>query len=176
MFLPSLRLPRFADQYVLYGAPSAIAQMASVQTADIRDAQAAAAIPVLRALQARGARLVFEAPTPMFDSPGFRCADWFDRENPICHGGDTVERAMIEHLRAPVLQAYARLSAAVPDVYVWDPLPVLCPGSVCSAYRDGRPLLFDGDHLSGYGDAVLFPSFLSFIENLPRGGSAVRQG
>ena len=51
----------------------------------------------------------------------------------------------------------------VPDVSVWDPFPILCPEQTCSAYREGRPLFFDGDHVSGYGNRLLAPSFGEFV-------------
>jgi hypothetical protein len=38
-------------------------------------------------------------------------------------------------------------------------LPTLCPGSICSAFANDRPLYFDGDHLSGFGNAVLVDAF-----------------
>ena len=41
---------------------------------------------------------------------------------------------------------------------LWDPMPVLCDDALCPAQRDGRPLFFDGDHLSAHGNRVLLPS------------------
>jgi hypothetical protein len=75
-----------------------------------------------------------------------------------------MERKEIEALRAPVLDVYAALAARVPNVLVWDPMETLCPGpGPCSAYLGDRPLFFDGDHLSGYGNKVLVPSFAAFM-------------
>jgi hypothetical protein len=39
-------------------------------------------------------------------------------------------------------------------------MPLLCPHTNCSAYLEGRPLYFDGDHLSGHGNRLLYPAFL----------------
>jgi hypothetical protein len=72
-------------------------------------------------------------------------------------------RDVIFDLRAPVLSAYAQFTQAVPSVAVWDPLPALCPGAFCSQSADGRPLFFDGDHLSGFGDRLLEPGFAAFL-------------
>jgi len=108
-----------------------------------------------------------EAPTPVFPAPAFRCADWFDRANPICTGGTMINRAQMDQLRAPVLAVFASFMRQVAGVYVWDPLPPLCPGQVCSASQSGRPLFFDGDHLSAHGDLLLLPDFLRFIRALP---------
>lgn len=51
----------------------------------------------------------------------------------------------------------------LPSVRIWDPFPVLCPTERCSAARAGRPLFFDGDHLSAYANGLVYPSFLSTI-------------
>jgi hypothetical protein len=76
-------------------------------------------------------------------------------------------REFLERLRAPVLESYLRIEAAVPGVTVWDPFPTLCPpGPTCDAIRDGRPLFFDGDHLSGYANRVLAPDFGRHLEQL----------
>jgi peptidoglycan/LPS O-acetylase OafA/YrhL len=159
VFFPSLRVPRLADQFVVFDVAATLAQVASAPAAAARDQQEAAMETALGALAARRVRIVLEAPTPVFPAPAFRCSDWFNRANPVCAGGLTVPRATIEALRAPVLRAFARIAAATPLVRVWDPLPILCPGRECSAARDGRPLFFDGDHLSGFGNVVLTGSF-----------------
>jgi hypothetical protein len=45
---------------------------------------------------------------------------------------------------------------------VFDPFPVLCPTEACSAIAaNGRPLYFDADHLSRYGNEVVYPAFRS---------------
>jgi hypothetical protein len=46
-------------------------------------------------------------------------------------------------------------------------LPELCPGETCHAVRDGRPLFFDGDHLSSLGNRLLVPSFARLLAGLP---------
>jgi SGNH domain (fused to AT3 domains) len=37
--------------------------------------------------------------------------------------------------------------------------PTLCSASSCNAFENGKPLFYDGDHLSGYGNDVLYPVF-----------------
>jgi hypothetical protein len=175
VFLPSLRIPRIVDQFVVYGQASAVNEMFAPAAGVARQAGMAAALPVLKAFIAKGANVVFEAPTPEFKSPAFRCADWFDRANPICAGGSTIERTTITALRAPVMLAFANLAQEAPGVRVWDPLPVLCPSNICSNEKDGHPLFFDGDHLSGYGDALLLPDFEAFVGVEGKASSAFLQ-
>ena len=58
-----------------------------------------------------------------------------------------------------MLTSMRELAAANPAINIWDPFPVLCPGETCSAVVDGKPLFFDGDHLSAHGNRVLYPGF-----------------
>lgn len=44
-------------------------------------------------------------------------------------------------------------------VKILEPLPYLCSAGRCQGARDGRPLYFDDDHLSEYGNKLLIPMF-----------------
>ena len=49
----------------------------------------------------------------------------------------------------------------------WDPFPLLCPDEICAAVtRDGHPLIYDGDHLSGYANRMLAPHFERWVGRL----------
>jgi peptidoglycan/LPS O-acetylase OafA/YrhL len=152
IFLPSLRLARLTDQWGGPYAPRAPASGAESQP------QAS-----LAAMRASGARIVFEGPTPIFRTPGFRCADWYDSHNPVCASGDTMPRAQLERSRQPILREFAAAGGRDPGVGVWDPFPILCPGEICRARDAGGPLFLDADHLSGHGNDVLYPSFARFM-------------
>jgi SGNH domain (fused to AT3 domains) len=107
---------------------------------------------------------VLEAPKPIFRSPTYRCAEPYNRTNPICSDGTEVDRHELERLRKPALEALTHLASVVPDVRVRDPFPILCPPAPrCSAFSNGRALFFDADHISGYGNSVLLPSLLAFV-------------
>jgi len=163
VFLPSLRLPRMVDQGAFFGEQDARAAILGPEADAGRVDGEAKAIPILKAFTARGARVVFEGPTPLFESIAFLCADWFNRSNPMCAHGDSVPRSLMDEFRQPVLQSYAHLEAAVPNVTVWDPFPILCPGQVCSNHLGSKPLFFDGDHLSEYSNTMLLPYFSAFM-------------
>jgi peptidoglycan/LPS O-acetylase OafA/YrhL len=152
VFLPGLRVTRLANQFEndrdLIG-PHADA----VSPAAVAEAQGLA-----QRLAANGARLVLEAPKPVFPSPVFRCADWFNRANPACHGLTIARDTMLERRRA-VMRGMSTLTASQPAMILWDPLPVLCPGQTCEAMPGGQPLFFDGDHLSGLGNDRIYAEF-----------------
>lgn len=171
LFLPSLRLPRFADQFIRFSDAS-VREAALGPAAEAGRAHAVeAAVAMLAPLSAKGVSILFEAPKPVFKASGFRCSDWFNRANPACADGLTIERALIEELRQPVLDAFAHIGREVAGVHVWDPLPVLCPGLRCEAVPEGRPLFFDGDHVTGLANALLTPSFTAAVSEI-RGGGA----
>ncbi|MBX3564132.1 MAG: acyltransferase [Sphingomonas sp.] len=150
VFLPGLRLTRRTNQFE--GDRDAVGAVGDVVTeAAIEEAR-----QLLSQLGAGGIRLVLEAPKPLFPSPTFRCADWFNRTNPICHGLSVTRIDMLEQ-RRKVMRAMSGLAAQVPGLTLWDPLPALCPDDRCEALPGGRPLFFDGDHISGLGNDRLYP-------------------
>ena len=159
LFLPSLRQWRFGDQWASFESRDFEKMTDGIEARENRERAVEEATSWLRPFSDRGMDILFEAPTPIFRSPAFRCSDWFNASNPVCRGGLTQPRSYLERLRAPILAAMGRVAAVVPRVQVWDPFRILCPEEHCTALRDGRPLFFDGDHLSAFGNAVVYPSF-----------------
>ena len=158
VFLPALRMHRYRseeggaiDESPTQAPPAAFAE----------------AKAFVAALVAKRVRVILEAPKPVFKSPPFRCVDWFDRGNPICAAGFSEDRAEFERRRAQVLDA-ERALAAMPGVTIWDPAAVLCGPQRCEAMRAGVPLDFDTDHLSGFADDLLLPSFSAALEAVRR--------
>ena len=159
VFLAALRLNRLSNQFA--GVDERRAREGI--TGDGAQARRAVAEKALLARLSRlarhGMRIIVDAPKPVFRAPAFRCADWFDRGNPICAAGLQISRDDLQRYRAPVLESLERMARAMPQLSVWDPFPILCPDAVCAAIRDGKPLFFDGDHLSAYANRVLGDDF-----------------
>ncbi len=149
VFLPSLRIDRLRDQWGGFNAPMP----------QVSDEAADEARTLIEQLSNRGSIVVMEAPTPVFWSPPFRCADWFNRNNPICRRGFVTSRGEFDARRANVLDLERSFSRTIKRVMIWDVEPTLCSASSCSASENGKPLFYDGDHLSGYGNDVLYPVF-----------------
>jgi peptidoglycan/LPS O-acetylase OafA/YrhL len=166
LFLPSLRLGRFSNQWVAFDRAEVEARNAGRSALAARRQGYARARKQLLPLAWRGVRVVFEAPTPLFPAPAYRCSDAFNRENPVCAGGLQLPRADLEAYRAPVLHTMQALVAKLPHASIWDPFPLLCPGVDCHAIEDGKPLFFDGDHLSAYGSLRLLPDFARHLQSL----------
>lgn len=163
VFLPSLRLPRYVEQGWVMPDEAVVAQVHGAEAQASRRAASLVAIALLRRLTQTGAHVSIQAPNLLLKAPLFRCADWWTKGNPICKAGTSMLREEFEVLRAPVLADLESLAKADDDVTIFDPLPSLCPEGtkLCDGFRDGRPLFFDGDHLSAYGNQVIYPAFVA---------------
>jgi peptidoglycan/LPS O-acetylase OafA/YrhL len=51
---------------------------------------------------------------------------------------------------------------------ILNPLPYLCDDKFCYGSRDGRPLYYDDDHLSEYGNKFLVPMFEEVFKSNPK--------
>lgn len=164
IFLPSLRTQRFGDQW---GAVGVVQSSSLVLAGRNRQQAVAEATTYLRPIAEKGAAIVLEAPKPVFKVPPFRCSDWFNASNSICLPGFTVSKNELKELAEPAWISIELIRDAVPHAVVWDPFPVLCPGETCSAIAEnGKPLFFDGDHLSRYANALLLPSIENALAGL----------
>ncbi|MHC8307830.1 acyltransferase family protein [Pseudomonas sp. PB3P13] len=159
VFLASLRMPELAGREWARGDTEVLDEALSELTPQRIAGAQASAEAVLNRLMAAKVHVLIDAPKPLFKAPPYRCSDWFNRMNPICTPGFTMERDQLEQLRAPQMALVDRLTRLYPMLEVWDPLPLLCPGRTCSAFADDKPLFRDADHLSGYGNRVLEPDF-----------------
>ncbi len=170
VFLPSLRVNRFSDQWMRFDERVARSEMVSDPMKGSRARAVVEASTWLSGFAARGAQTIFEYPKPIFRSPPFRCADYFNRNNEVCGGGLTIQLSDFLNYRLPVVVAIDSLIASNASVSAWDPTPALCTDGKCSAYRGTTPLYYDGDHVSAAGNRVLFPSFKDAVcGRTPRG-------
>ncbi|QHF47594.1 acyltransferase [Pseudomonas sp. S35] len=160
VFLASLRMPELAGREWREGEAPMIDEALAELTAEQLAAARVAADTLLSRLQKAGLNILIDAPKPLFKAAPNRCSDGFNRTNPVCAPGLTMARYQLNRLRAPQMQLLEQLQARYQALHVWDPLPLLCPGPVCSAYdTNDKPLFFDSNHLSGHGNRVLEPSF-----------------
>ena len=167
VFLPSLRLPRLSEQFARFDDTAAWDSMHSEAGKADRSKATRMAVEALSPLARKGVHIVFEAPKPIFRSPSFRCSDWFNRRNPSCRDGLSIEKSYILALRRPVLEAFNLIASELENVSVWDPLPTLCPQEHCEVVQDGRPLFFDGDHVSNYSSELLTSDLAGFLTAIP---------
>jgi peptidoglycan/LPS O-acetylase OafA/YrhL len=166
IFLPALRIPRLSEQSGLMSEADAREALFGKHAVEMRLEARDEARRILEPFLRAGARVVFEAPKPIFRAPAYRCSDWFNRRNPVCGPGLTISREFMLAFRQPVVDEMTSLSRMEPGISVWDPFDRLCPGQTCAAVVAGNPYFVDGDHVSAYANALLFPDFARFIRNL----------
>ncbi|MEM9906680.1 MAG: acyltransferase family protein [Cyanobacteria bacterium P01_D01_bin.44] len=158
VFLASMRLERL-DKSIKFNTYDGV-------TAETRRLALAEASALIDRLESQQLQVLIEAPKPVFSSPPYRCADWFNQNNPVCATGLTVSRSFLQEHRRPTMEAIATLKRRHENLSVWDPFEVLCKEEPCSAFDGDKPLFFDGDHLSGHGNRVLRPSFINKLYEL----------
>ena len=168
VFFASLRMNRLCDQWATFSREDVV----KAQQSDRAEARRAQALEetatIIQQLKKMHLHVVIDAPKPVFASPPFRCSDWFNRANPVCAAGFTVEQKFLLRHRQPVMKSLETLAAAFPvSLTVWDPFPILCGDEICSAFdNEKKPLFFDGDHLSAHGNRVLYPSFSATVKKI----------
>lgn len=59
----------------------------------------------------------------------------------------------------PIIDMFYRISAKHNNVKVLDPANLLCDQIKCIATYNNRPIYYDGDHMSEYGNKLLTPMF-----------------
>ncbi|MGB0132986.1 acyltransferase family protein [Dokdonella sp.] len=163
LFLAALRLNRLGYQDGSPATANALYSLSGAPAEQIRRNAELSVSAQLRPLAEAGMRVVFEAPQPMLPAPAFRCSDPFNSANPVCSNGLSIMRSTLETYRSPVMASLGRLSRQVTGASIWDPFFLLCPELKCTAVLEGRPVFFDGDHISGYANRLLYPSFSEFI-------------
>ncbi len=166
LFLASLRMNRFGDQWASFSEKQVYDEQFGNKAIAERKLALDETTRLMRRFEKLKMHIVIDAPKPIFKSPPFRCSDWFNSTNPICEPGFTIKRDVLLLHRQPVMNSLQLLTNDFPNLIIWDPFPLLCATEVCSAFDIEKPLFFDGDHLSAYGNQVLYPSFLSMIETI----------
>ncbi len=156
VFLPALYVDRyrnFWDSEMLKTSDLALAATPEDKVSAQQGMQ------ILQPMLAKGVKVVMEAPKPVVQSAQFRCADWFNRISDYCQSAKPVPRdeMLLRRSRAMAFleDVYSRSDAIV----LWDPFDLLCPGAACTGYLNGKPYFYDTDHLSAFGNDLLYPSF-----------------
>jgi peptidoglycan/LPS O-acetylase OafA/YrhL len=166
VFLASLRMNRIGNQWGSFNLDNVLEEQNSEKSLNDHKIALEQAIYIIRRLETMGLNVIIDAPKPIFQSPLFRCSDWFNNSNPVCEAGFTIKKSILLKHRENVMNSISVLKIEFPNLTVWDPFPILCPDEECKAYNSNGPLFFDGDHLSGYGNLVLYPSFIEVIKSI----------
>lgn len=103
--------------------------------------------------------MIVDSPKPLFEDVPLRCADWYNKDNPVCRGRSAIPKSELLKRAEPASTQLKKLMAAYPSTTYWDVFDALCPGTICEMF-DGRghPLYEDTDHPSGWGNEVMAPS------------------
>jgi peptidoglycan/LPS O-acetylase OafA/YrhL len=162
LFLPGLYMPRFRD--VWEGDVLRTDQLdLKPQVSDYIASQKA--YELLKPLTQKGVRVIIEAPKPLVKSAQFRCADAFNRISAYCSVDPNTPREELKLRRSRVLAYQNQLVRKDPHIEIWDPFDILCPNKMCNGYKGVKPLYYDTDHLSAFGNDLLYPEFKKTLDS-----------
>lgn len=154
--------------------------LAGIHTARFSSAESSGATPVsnvldpamtgmsrerLRELSSLGATVIVEGPKPVMPVALYRCADWFNEGNPDCRVPSEITPQAMWHRMETPLNGLRQLANGKPNIVLWEPAALLCEDGKCMGYRNGRPLFYDHDHLSGYGNDLLLPRLVEQLRS-----------
>lgn len=165
LFLSSLRIPRLTSEWKEVNKDYIERYFFSEEALDRRRNAEKELIEVLMPLSNAGLITILPAPTFVLKDITFRCVDWFNSMNPICKNHLLISKIEIEKLRKPVFESFKKIQSTISNVFIWDPLPTLCPDDFCSGLtKDRTPIIVDSDHISPVANTLLVPSFVDFIK------------
>ena len=173
LFLPGLRIPRLMTSSDILSPKDVIGEVYSREAEKVRMIALREAMTEIENLREFGVEVIIEAPKPVFMFEPYRCSDWFNEDNPRCVKGAMIDRNVLTKLRDPVLLSMQTLQKNFDFVTIWDPFEILCISRQCNAFSQGKPLFKDSDHLSGFGNEVVYPSFRSNLLSLYSKAAAV---
>jgi peptidoglycan/LPS O-acetylase OafA/YrhL len=120
--------------------------------------------PLMRRLSGATEQLLIFAPTPILEIDGHICearSAWrksFSLRNPSCEWNVTDER------HVTVTDGLKHIANNLPNAYVIDLNPVVCPESRCRAMRDGVVVFRNGSHITSTFAAAIAPNIAEVIQ------------
>ena len=165
VFFATLKSYRFVNQNAMtpVDLQSSLDQQYTSEKIKLREQALDESLVVLEQISRLTKNIVLDSAKPVFNYVAFRCADWYTANNPICSYGGKISRPFFEEYRKSTMNILFKIKENFPHIVIWDPIDDLCNAESCDVYKDGKPLFFDADHLSGYGNEVLKSSFSNMI-------------
>lgn len=75
-----------------------------------------------------------------------------------------VDKSLYIDRNKEILDLFNKLPNKISNVTLLDPTIYLCDNNTCYGDYDGRPIYYDGDHMSEFGNKLLTPMFLSVVK------------
>jgi peptidoglycan/LPS O-acetylase OafA/YrhL len=165
LLLASLKVPILLKQEAIH--PAEESELSSLINVDNSSQSRKEAFTesdqIIKELSQYTKNIIIDYPKPVLNFIPFRCSDWYTKFNPVCQAGSSVRLTFIKKLQQPSVELLTDLVNKNKNLLIWDPTLVLCINDECPAYMNTYPLYYDSNHLSGYGNEVLYPSFKLFL-------------
>ncbi|KGF88268.1 acyltransferase family protein [Prochlorococcus marinus] len=109
----------------------------------------------------KGAKVILFSISPNFEYPVQNCYEnWFSKQN---KKNCMIPKSQILKRRAQEIKIINNLKK---DVFIYDPLNVLCKNNNCSVTdTSGKPLYIDQNHITDYANKnYIYPDFINFLQ------------
>jgi hypothetical protein len=163
LFLPGLQVPRLPQPWDSFEEEDLLRNFFSSEAESTRDLALQDVRNLLSSFAEIPIQIILEAPKPVFRISQHLCGDWFNRINPRCKSGASIERGFIEHFRDPILRRMQIVDSELESLSIWDPLQTLCSKKQCLGMNGSTPIFSDADHLAAAGNRKLYPDFHHFL-------------
>ncbi len=130
VFLPSLRMPELSNRFESVNVEFVLKDYYSESNALKREQAYQGGCEIIEALIDMDVKVLINAPEPVVMILPYRCSDGFNKMNHIAELGSSIDKKILEYARRPVMNSIEKLLARYDELYLWDPMEVLCPTDV----------------------------------------------
>lgn len=134
-------------------------------------------IPLAQKLVNKKVKVILNTPSPLFATFAVRCYDWFNRDSKTCKNNMFISKHYLTEFNQQMLNSLDILKTTVPEITIWNIFDILCipPNfgehkdnkNYCSLFdKNDMPIFHDTDHLSAYGNTILYPHFIQLLNSI----------
>lgn len=179
IFFSSLRGIRLSDRFTAFDKNKLLEQFNkdNVETKQLFTQLRNEFIPLADQLVNKRANVILNTPSPLFATLGIRCADWFNRNSKTCQNNMFISKHYLKEFNQQMLNSLNELKTTIPEIKLWNIFDMLCISPNFGEHKDDKnycslfdknniPIFHDTDHLSAYGNTILYPHFIQLLSSL----------
>ena len=179
VFFSSLRGGRLTDKFTAFDREQLEKYFSkyNIQTKQIYTQLRNEFVPLANQLVKKKAKVILNTPSPVFATLAIRCADWFSINSKTCKNNMFISKHYLTEFNQQMLSSLNILKTTIPAITIWNIFDILCISpnfgehkddkNYCSLFdKNNMPIFHDNDHLSAYGNTILYPHFTELLNSI----------
>ena len=179
VFFSSLRGGRLTDKFTAFDREQLEKYFSkyNIQTKQIYTQLRNEFVPLANQLVKKKAKVILNTPSPVFATLAIRCADWFSINSKTCKNNMFISKHYLTEFNQQMLSSLNTLKTTIPAITIWNIFDILCISpnfgehkddkNYCSLFdKNNMPIFHDTDHLSAYGNTILYPHFTELLNSI----------